>query len=129
MSEVTNNPTHNRLLAKLRAMGPYLRDPQSKEGLYYFDCLSVCIDDRKSPELREFWGWWMELEATEGGFTANYHIGKYDVEGNWLDLAIPKNTLEEVNKTQNCFHLKLVKTLEEHFQLSVAYHEQSVEFV
>ncbi|EGR0084862.1 sigma factor-binding protein Crl, partial [Vibrio vulnificus] len=28
MSEVTNNPTHNRLLAKLRAMGPYLRDPQ-----------------------------------------------------------------------------------------------------
>lgn len=71
MSEVTNNPTHNRLLTKLRAMGPYLRDPQSKEGHYYFDCLSVCVDDRKSPELREFWGWWMVLESVEGDSRQN----------------------------------------------------------
>ncbi|KYN87014.1 XRE family transcriptional regulator [Vibrio cidicii] len=129
MSEVTNNPTHNRLLTKLRAMGPYLRDPQSKEGHYYFDCLSVCVDDRKSPELREFWGWWMVLESVEGGFTAKYHAGKYDTDGNWLNEALPKKVATEVNQTQHSFHAKLVKTLDEQFKLTVAYHDESVEFV
>ncbi|EGQ9673206.1 sigma factor-binding protein Crl, partial [Vibrio parahaemolyticus] len=75
MSETTQGPTHFRLMSKLKAIGPYLREPQSQEGRYYFDCLSVCVDDKKSPEKREFWGWWMDLESIEGGFTAKYHIG------------------------------------------------------
>ncbi len=81
MSETTQGPTHFRLMSKLKAIGPYLREPQSQEGHYYFDCLSVCVDDKKSPEKREFWGWWMDLESIEGGFTAKYHIGKYNKEG------------------------------------------------
>ncbi|EGV2674026.1 Crl family RNA polymerase assembly factor, partial [Vibrio parahaemolyticus] len=54
MSETTQGPTHFRLMSKLKAIGPYLREPQSQEGRYYFDCLSVCVDDKKSPEKREF---------------------------------------------------------------------------
>lgn len=46
MSEVTQQPTHYRLLNVLKAIGPYLREPQSEEGHYIFDCLSVCVNDK-----------------------------------------------------------------------------------
>ncbi|BCB41498.1 hypothetical protein VagYM19_06250 [Vibrio alginolyticus] len=46
MSETTQGPTHFRLMSKLKAIGPYLREPQSQEGRYYFDCLSVCVDEK-----------------------------------------------------------------------------------
>lgn len=59
MSEPTKSPTHYRLLSTLRAIGPYLRESQSTDGMYIFDCLSVCVNDKKSPEQREFWGWWL----------------------------------------------------------------------
>ncbi|MFH4821616.1 sigma factor-binding protein Crl [Vibrio alginolyticus] len=101
MSETTQGPTHFRLMSKLKAIGPYLREPQSQEGRYYFDCLSVCVDDKKSPEKREFWGWWMDLESIEGGFTAKYHIGKYNKEGQWVSEALPKKVVEEVYLTQS----------------------------
>lgn len=48
MSETTQGPTHFRLMSKLKAIGPYLREPQSQERRYYFDCLSVCVDDKKN---------------------------------------------------------------------------------
>ena len=55
MSEEAKKPTHYRLVTALKAIGPYLREPLCKEGAYHFDCLSVCVDDSKSPEDREFW--------------------------------------------------------------------------
>lgn len=129
MADDIKAPTHNRLLAKLRAIGPYLRDPQSQEGLYYFDCLSVCVDDKKSPEKREFWGWWMELTAEEGGFSAYYQIGKYDVDGHWQSVELPTSAVEEVNKTQRVFQDKLTQTLDQHFQLSVKVQPDSAQFL
>lgn len=128
MSKTTQGPTHFRLMSKLKAIGPYLREPQSKEGCYYFDCLSVCVDDNKSPEKREFWGWWMELESVEGGFTAKYHIGKYNKEGLWESDSLPTKSVEEVYSTQKTFHQKLIETLEEHFKLEVEYHTESFDF-
>ena len=65
MSEQSKNPTHYRLLSTLKAIGPYLREAQCEQGKYLFDCLSVCVNDKKSPEEREFWGWWLELEQEE----------------------------------------------------------------
>ncbi|HCE4853618.1 TPA: sigma factor-binding protein Crl [Vibrio parahaemolyticus] len=128
MSETTQGPTHFRLMSKLKAIGPYLREPQSQEGRYYFDCLSVCVDDKKSPEKREFWGWWMDLESIEGGFTAKYHIGKYNKEGKWVSEALPQKVVEEVYFTQSTFHQRLIDTLAEHFKLEVEYHTESFDF-
>lgn len=61
MSEVTQQPTHYRLLNVLKAIGPYLREPQSEEGHYIFDCLSVCVNDKNHQKNVSFgaggWNW------------------------------------------------------------------------
>lgn len=129
MSEVTKSPTHYRLLSAMKAIGPYLREGQCKDGFYLFDCLAFCVNDKKSPEKREFWGWWMELSPTSDGFEAKYHIGRYNLAGEWHADAVPKTALPEVNRTQEDFHQKLEKTLQERFTLTLSLHEQSTEFV
>jgi len=129
MSDVIKHPTHYRLLSALKAIGPYLREAQSSEGNYLFDCLSSCVNDKKSPEEREFWGWWLELEKIEGGFAAKYYIGRYNLAGDWEAHNIPKKAVSEVNRTQEDFHKKLVDTLSSSFNLTVRMHEESVEFV
>lgn len=129
MSEMTKTPTHYRLLTAMKAIGPYLREGQSKEGYYLFDCLSACVNDQKSPEKREFWGWWLELERTEEGFEAKYHIGRYNTAGVWGYEALPAHAVSEVTRTQEDFHQKLVSHLIRQFDLSVVLHEESVEFV
>lgn len=129
MSDTTKTPTHYRLLSVLRAIGPYLRESQSEEGAYLFDCLSVCVDDKKSPEQREFWGWWLELKQEGDIYLARYRIGLYDVNGDWQDKKLPKKTVEDVNRTQEAFHSKLLKTLQSEFAIQVEMHQESVEFV
>jgi len=129
MSEVAKNPTHYRLLSALKAVGPYLREPQSEEGHYLFDCLSVCVNDKKSPEEREFWGWWLELDKSEDGFSAKYNVGKYNLAGDWDSQSLPKKAVEEVNRTQEAFHQKLVDVLSSQFELNVTLDKESVEFV
>ncbi|NOH81168.1 sigma factor-binding protein Crl [Vibrio sp. RE86] len=129
MSEQTKSPTHYRLLTTLRAIGPYLRESQSEDGSYLFDCLSVCVNDKKSPEQREFWGWWLELEKRGDVFEARYRSGLYDVTGEWQDKALPKKAVQDVTKTQEVFHQKLLDTLQSEFEISVEIHKESVEFV
>ncbi|WP_413285010.1 sigma factor-binding protein Crl [Vibrio sp. MA40-2] len=128
------SPTHFRLLTALRAIGPYLREFESKEDSYLFDCLSVCVDDKQSPEMREFWGWWMELDASKNdgvvdGFVAKFKMGKYDTEGHWQVVDLSESVMAEITRTQEDFLIKLSKVLEERFALSLSLHEESVEFV
>lgn len=119
MSKDLKQPTHNRLIAAFRAVGPYLREEQCTEKLYWFDCLSVCINDKKSPELREFWGWWMTLEFDgESQFTAKYEVGRYDSKNEWSDEKPQASALEEVRRTQRVFHDKLTEMLAERFALT-----------
>lgn len=129
MSEQPKSPTHYRLMSTLKAIGPYLRESQSEEGRYLFDCLSVCVNDKKSPEEREFWGWWLELEQEGQTFAARYRTGLYDVKGDWVDEKLPKKAIEEVNRTQEAFHQKLVETLQTEFDMTLDLHKESVEFV
>lgn len=117
------------MLNVLKAIGPYLREPQSEEGHYIFDCLSVCVNDKKSPEEREFWGWWLELDKSEEGFSAKYNTGKYNIDGNWDPLPLPKKAIAEVSRTQEAFHQKLVDELQKKFEIGVQLDEESVEFV
>jgi sigma factor-binding protein Crl len=134
MANTVVSPTHFRLLTALRAIGPYLRESESEEGNYLFDCLSVCVDDKKSPEEREFWGWWMVLDSTVNekiveSFVAKFKVGMYDKEGQWVTKKLPKKVKPEVARTQEEFLKKLSKVLEERFALEFTIHEESEEFV
>ena len=128
MSELIKEATHNRLLTIFKAVGPYLREEQCQDGLYWFDCLAFCINDKKSPEKREFWGWWMELARTESGFEAHYHIGRYNQAGDWESKTPTAEALPEVVRTQHTFHQKLTDTLAQRFALSLTVAKHSAEF-
>ncbi len=71
----------------------------------------------------------MELSPTSEGFEAKYHIGRYNLAGEWDTDKLPEHALPEVNRTQEEFHKKLEKTLKERFALSLSFHDQSIEFV
>lgn len=123
MSE--KQPTYHRLIAKLKAIGPYLREGECEQDFFLFDCLSVCVDDKKSPECREFWGWWMKLEKQEQSFVACYHHGKYNAAGEWVEEALPQSAEQEVMRTQQTFQTKVEALLQEQFGMTVELHEDS----
>ncbi|MDC0609908.1 sigma factor-binding protein Crl [Vibrio sp.] len=110
-------PTHNRLIAAFKAVGPYVREEQCKEGYYMFDCLSVCINDKKSPEEREFWGWWMEVTKDGELLKGQTFIGRYDSEGKWVKEKPAAKAVDEVKRTHGVFCQKIEAALKDKFDL------------
>ncbi|WP_026957369.1 MULTISPECIES: sigma factor-binding protein Crl [Aliagarivorans] len=106
-------PTHGKLVKKFTELGPYLRGEQSSKECYFFDCLAACVSAKPAAEVREFYGWWMQLVVTEQGFEYNYTWGIYNEKGDWDECAIPKKHQEEVTKSLDVFYQKLLNLLDE----------------
>ncbi|AOM40934.1 sigma factor-binding protein Crl [Xenorhabdus hominickii] len=103
----------NRLLKNFSALGPYVRELKCQHGYFFFDCLAVCVSAKVEPEKREFWGWWLELEAQEQGFVYNYQIGLFDKNGEWRAMSIKKMAdLEHLESTLQTFHKRLADSFD-----------------
>jgi len=121
-SSLSISPSRGRLFKIFTDLGPYFRKLKSTESSFFFDCLEVCIDDKKEPEQREFFGWWLVVTRSVDGFQFKRCDGRYNLEGDWVICNISKKDKKMLDDSFDLFfeRLKSLIDVETGFCLSPA---------
>lgn len=102
-----------RVVKKFNNLGPYLREEQCSDQKFFFDCLAVCTNIKPPAEKREFWGWWLIVEALEDRYQYSYWFGLYDKQGEWIEGAVKKSAMTEVQRSLQQFYPRLEAVIAE----------------
>ncbi|MFT5879232.1 MAG: sigma factor-binding protein Crl [Moritella sp.] len=115
----TNYVFFRKRIRILNALGPYLRENESKPEVFMFDCLTICVDAGVEPAKREFYGWWLKMDLVGDVCEYHYQFGLFNEQGHWQKKAVPKQYRDDVVKSLNKFYEVLSPCLQDKLALQL----------
>lgn len=112
-------PSRGRLFKLFTDLGPYFRKLQSTENTFFFDCLEICVDDKKEPEKREFLGWWLVVTRNENSFDYERLNGLYNEEGDWVVAPMTKKDQTRLDDAFELFIERLKSLIDVETEISL----------
>lgn len=105
-------PSRGRLFKLFTDLGPYFRKQQSTDSTFFFDCLEICVDDKKEPDQRQFLGWWILLTKSDKGFSYERFNGLYNLAGDWVSETIDAEQQTQLDASFELFIVRLASLIE-----------------
>lgn len=101
------SPTRKILFQMFTDLGPYFRSLRSTETSFFFDSLEVCLDIKKEPVLRSYYGWSLVLIKNELHYNAKRFDGLFNIEGEWVNVQISDANQKIINRSFDLFITRL----------------------